>query len=142
MLLLLKKNIVKFKNTLHNRNWNDFKKIEDPNKTYKYFLNIFIDIYDNSFPKTEVKVKFKSDQSPWITKGIAKLSKKEQRLYKKLLNNRTTKNNETYKTYKNLLETMKKRSKKKFYSENCRKTMQEKYGALGKRYLESAPQNP
>ena len=59
--LTVKKNIEKFKNTLHNKNWNDFKKIEDPNKTYKYFLNIFIDIYDNSFPKTEVKVKFKSD---------------------------------------------------------------------------------
>ena len=57
----VKKNTEKFKNTLHNRNWNDFKKIEDPNKTYKYFLNIFIDIYDNSFPKTEVKVKFKND---------------------------------------------------------------------------------
>ena len=53
------------------------EKIEDPNKAYKYFLNIFIDIYDKSFPKSEVKVKFKSDQSPWITKGIAKSSKKK-----------------------------------------------------------------
>ena len=66
-----------------------FKKIEDPNKAYKYFLNIFIDIYDKSFPKSEVKVKFKSDQSPWITKGIAKSSKKKQRLYEKFLKNRT-----------------------------------------------------
>ena len=77
------KNIDKFKNILHNRNWDDIKKIEDPNKAYKYFLNIFIDIYDKSFPKSEVKVKFKSDQSPWITKGIAKLSKKKQRFYEK-----------------------------------------------------------
>ena len=78
-----KKNIDKFKNTLHNRNWDDTQKIEDPNKAYKYFLDIFTGIYDNSFPKWEVKVKFKSDQSPWITKGIAKSSKKKQRLYEK-----------------------------------------------------------
>ena len=42
-----KKNIDKIKNTLLNRNWDDIKKIEDPNKAYKYFLNIFIDIYEN-----------------------------------------------------------------------------------------------
>ena len=71
------KKIDKFKNILHNRNWDEIKKIEDPNKAYKYFLNIFVDIYDKSFPKSEVKAKFKSEQSPWITKGIAKSSKKK-----------------------------------------------------------------
>ena len=38
------KNIDKFKNILRNRNWDDIKKTEDPNKAYKSFLNIFIDI--------------------------------------------------------------------------------------------------
>ena len=71
------------------------KKVEDLNKAYTYFPNIFIDIYDKSFPKSEVKVKFKSDQSPWITKGIAKSSKKKQRLYEKFLKNRTLQNEET-----------------------------------------------
>ena len=66
------KNTNKFKNILHNRNWDDIKKIEDPNKVHKYFLNIFIDIYDKSFPKSEVIVTFKSNQSLWITKGTAK----------------------------------------------------------------------
>ena len=41
------KNIDKIKNTLLNRNWDDIKKIEDPNKDYKYFLDIFIEIYEN-----------------------------------------------------------------------------------------------
>ena len=111
----------KFKIILHKRNCDDIKKIEQPSKAHKYFHNIFIDIYDKSFPKSEVKVKFKSDQSPWITKGIAKSSKKKQRLYEKFLKNRTPKNEETYKTYKNLFETIKRRSKKKFYSEKLQK---------------------
>ena len=83
------KNISKFKNILHSRNWVDIKKNEDPNKAYKYLVNVFIDIYDKSFPKSKVKVKFKSDQSPWITKGTAKSSKNKQRLYEKFLKNRT-----------------------------------------------------
>ena len=48
-------NIDIFKNILQNRNWDGIKKIEDPNKAYKYFLNIFIDIYDELFPKSETK---------------------------------------------------------------------------------------
>ena len=88
-LLLWKKNIEKFKNIQQSRNWDDIKNVEDPSKAYKYFLSIFIDIYDQPFPKTEVKVKFKSDQNPWITKGIAKSSTKKQRLYEKFLKNRT-----------------------------------------------------
>ena len=39
------------------------------------------------------------------------------RLYENLLKNRTPKNEETCKTYKNLPQTIEKRSKKKFYSE-------------------------
>ena len=143
------KNIDMFKNFLHNRNWDDIKKIEDPNKAYKYFLNIFIDIYNKSFLKSEVKVKFKSDQSPWITKGIAKSSKKKQRLYEKFLKNRTPKNEETYKTYKNLFETIKRRSKKKFYSEklqkfkgDIKKTWSAMKEILGKCTTKSSPLPP
>ena len=72
--------------------------------------------YSISFQKSEVKVKFKSYQSSWITKGIAKLSKKKLRLYEKFLKNRTPKNEETYENF----ETIKRRSNKKFYSEKLK----------------------
>ena len=114
------KNIDKFKNILHNRNWDDIKKIEDPNKAYKYFLNIFIDIYDKSFPKSEVKVKFKSDQSPWITKGIAKSSKKKQRLYEKFLKNRTPKMKRHIKLIKTYLKPLKRDQRKHFTQKNSK----------------------
>ena len=96
------------------------------------------------FPMSILKVKFRSNQNPWITKGIVKSSKKKTRLYEKLLKNRTQKNEETYKTYKNLFETIKKRSKKKFTQKNCKslKVTRKKHVVLWKRYLESAPQNP
>ena len=112
------KSIGKFKNILHNRNWDDIKKIGDPNKAYKYFLNIFIDISDKSFLKSKVKAKFKSDQSPWIIKGIVKSPKLKQRPMQNFLKNRTPKNEETDKNYKNLFETIKRRSKKNFTQKN------------------------
>ena len=85
------KTIGKFTNTLQNRNWDDIKKIEDPNKAYKYFLDIVINICDKSFPKTKVKVKFKSDQNPCITRGVEKSSKKKQRIYVKFSKNKPSK---------------------------------------------------
>ena len=73
------------------------KKIEDPNKAYKY-----------------LKLNSRAiNQSHWITKGIAKLSKKKQRLYEKFLQNRTPQNEETYKTYKTYLKPLKGHQKKK-----------------------------
>ena len=52
-------NISKFKNILYNRNWGDIKEIEDPNKAYKYFHNIFIDIYETR-PCQNQKLKLNS----------------------------------------------------------------------------------
>ena len=77
-------------------------------------------------------MKFKSDQSPWITKDIEKSSKKKQKLYDKFLKNRTSKNEETYQTYKNLFETIKRGSKKNFYSEKLQKSKGDvkKHGVL------------
>ena len=63
---------------------------------------------------------------------MAKSSKKKQRLHEEFLKNRTPKDKEKYKTYKNLFENIKKRSKKKFYSEKLQslKVMREKHGVL------------
>ena len=55
-------------------------------------------------------------QSPWVTKGIKKLSKKKQHLHQKFLKNRNVKNEIEYKSYKKLFETIKKRSKKNHFS--------------------------
>ena len=55
-------------------------------------------------------------ESPWITNGIKKLSKKKQCLYQKFLKKRTGKNESEYKNYKKLVESVKQRSKKCYFS--------------------------
>ena len=59
----------------------------------------------------------KSLCSPWITKGIAKSSKTKQKLYKKYLKRRTNETETACKLYKNLFESIKRRSEQNYYSE-------------------------
>ena len=57
-------------------------------------------------------VKNKDIQNPWITAGIKKSSKRNQRLYEKFLKTRNKKSEDKYKSYKRLLEAIKKTFKK------------------------------
>ena len=59
--------------------------------------------------------------NPWVTKGIAKSSKKKQRLYEKYLKKRTPENEKIYKSYISLFESIKKKSNKLYYSEKLLK---------------------
>ena len=86
------KNIDKFKNTLRNRNWNDFKKLKTAINHVNTFSISLLTFMTCCSQKAEVNVKFKSEQSPWIAKGIGKPSKKNQRGYEKILKNATLKN--------------------------------------------------
>ena len=67
------------------------------------------------FPKTKLKIKSNNKANLWITKGIAKSSKRRQKLYEKFLKNRSIESENIYKHYRKLFETMK--SKRKYYSE-------------------------
>ena len=105
-----------FNNELHETNWKDIETISNPNDAYQVFLERFISLYDKHFPKKKIELKTKDLESPWITKGIKKSSKKKQRLYEKFLKKRTIESETEYKTYKRLYETIKKRSKKLHFS--------------------------
>ena len=56
-------------------------------------------------------MKNKDLQSPWITSGIKRTSKRKQRLYEKLLKSSNKQTKLQYKSYKHLFESIKKRSK-------------------------------
>ena len=68
------------------------------------FFNIIDLLYGKCFSITKIKLKQKKHFTPWITRGIKKLSKRKEKLYEKFLKNRTTLSEENYKTYKNLFE--------------------------------------
>ena len=82
----------------------------------KVSLIYFLKPITKYFPKIRIKIKAKTIQNPWITKGITKSSKKKQKLYERFLKKCTPENVQKYKNYKNLFETIKKKAKKIYYS--------------------------
>ena len=113
--------IESFKQHRREIDWTELKKCEDPNETYKHFFEAFILVYDNFFPKVKVRIKTKSLHSPWITKGIAKSSKRKQKVYGRYLKRRTNDTETAYKLYKTLFESIKQRAKQNYYSEKLLK---------------------
>ena len=64
--------------------WDTIKTHQDANEAYNNFISTFCTIYDTFFPVNKMKIT-KDLESPWITKGIKKSSKKKQCLYSKFL---------------------------------------------------------
>ena len=83
--------------------------------SYNIFLERFIKIYNEAFPERKIEIKQKNQSSPWISKGFRKPSKRKQCLYATFLKQRTDKNYETFKIYKNLFGKLKKTVKKLYF---------------------------
>ena len=82
------------------------------------FLHKLIVLYDKYFPKHNIRIYKKDLQSPWITTGIKKSSKRKQKLYVGFLKNRNSKNELEYKNYKNFLSRSKNLQKRLLFQPN------------------------
>ena len=69
-------------------------------------------MYNKFFPATTKTVTISDYSRPWITKGIRKSITKKHSLYKKYLNNRTEKAFNLYKSYRNKLTSVLRKSEK------------------------------
>ena len=108
--------IGKFKQKLRNIDWNNVKILRYVKDVYSKFLEIFLSLFNECFPKIKVKLKPRRQFNPWIKKGIRKSSKKKQKLDKKFLKKITNQRETEYKVYKNMFESIKHESKKSYYS--------------------------
>ena len=111
------KSIAYFKTLLSIVDWKHALNKNSPNNAYIEFLGIFLGRYNEAFPQQKTKVKRKFFNSPQMTKGLVKSSKKKQRLYEKIWKNRNPEKEPNYKQYKTLFESLKKKSKKNYYSD-------------------------
>ena len=106
-----------FKRRLRETSWDAVKGLDNPNESYVKFIETITQIYDDCFPKTKFKIKSNNKANSWITRGIAKSSKRKQKLYEKFLKNCSIQNEKIYKNYRKLFETTAMKSKRKYYSE-------------------------
>ena len=84
------KNKCLLKHELSQIEWNHIiKSLDNGNTGYENFFDIFSKTYDKYFSKVRIKTKAKTNQNPWVTKGITKSSKKKKKLYEQFLKRRT-----------------------------------------------------
>ena len=69
---------------MYKRNWGDIKEIEDPNKAYKYFHNILIDINETSSCQNQ---KLKLNSRAIRALGILKVLQNHQKRNKGFMDN-------------------------------------------------------
>ena len=97
-------------------------------------------LYDECVPLKKCNVNRKKDPlSPWITKGLLKSINKKNKLYKKYIQIPTNVNLQKYKTYKDKLNMLIRKSKRMhFYTKfekskhNMKETWKEINGIIGK----------
>ena len=77
--------------------WGNLYSISNPNDAYEYFLKVFSDICDLTFPLKTFSIKRKTLQNPWMTKDLLKSSKQKQKLYEKFVKKRSPRNENVYK---------------------------------------------
>ena len=135
--------VEKINQKLYEIDWNEVKSCKNPPESYEILETKFLSIYDAFFPKKKKKVKSKDIRSPRITAGIKISSKCKQQLYEKLLKCWSERNEDEYKDYKQLFETIQKRSKKLYFSklivkckDNIRKTWSLIKEAIGKEKIQ------
>lgn len=113
-------NVEIFVHDLNTSDWSNIYRSTCANTAYEYFIRTFKFLYERSFPEKTVSPR--SDfKNPWMTKALLKSSKRKQRLYVKFLKKRTSANEHSYKTYKNIFVRLVKEAKKKYYSQSIDK---------------------
>ena len=93
-----------FKRRLHETSWDAVKGLDNPNESYVKFTETITQIYDDCSPETKFKIKSNNKANPWITKRIAKPSKRKQKLYDKFLKNCSIQNEKSIRTTRNVLK--------------------------------------
>ena len=78
--ILSDENKLNFRKDLQSINWN-INNIEGVNAKYEYFQTLFSTLYEKHFPLTTRYIKVKDLETPWMSLGLKKSSRKKQKLY-------------------------------------------------------------
>jgi hypothetical protein len=109
------KNLNKFKDDLRNYDWSVLDNTSNTNTMYTLFTSIVQNIYNSAFPIHNKTLRLDECHKPWITSAIKKSIKHKNSLYRLFLTNRTHQAETTYKSYRNKLTTILRKSERMYY---------------------------
>ncbi len=125
-----------FKQQIMETSWDFLLSINNPNDAYDQFLDSVMKLYDIIFPKQVQKCRVNKNKSRWLSEGIYNSIRRKNYLYKKYIKNPTSHNKCTYKRYKNIVTSLIRTSKSKYFGHqfNREKTTQKVRGSSSIHY--------
>ena len=107
------KNLENFVNAISVINWELLIHKADSCSSFTSFYKKFKETYDNCFPVTQLRTKYKS-RKPWLSFGLRKSIKTKNKLYVKFRKVRTSGNEAIYKDYKRNLSKLLRKTERDF----------------------------
>ena len=109
-------NIKLFQNKLQLVNWECLNSLQDVDEQFDKFLSTYLNVFEECFPVTTLKIKSTINRKPWFTSYLKKICRKKHKLYKKFVNNPSSHRETVYKTYRNFASDEIRKSKRKYYN--------------------------
>ena len=118
---LTEKNIVKINEKIHTLNLSQNLNAKNPSENFEKFHVSLLEIIDEIAPEREFKVPSKKViREPWMSTGLLKCCKKQQKLYSEFIKTRTVESEKLYKDYRNMLQKLKRYCKINYYQNQCK----------------------
>ena len=115
-----KQSYKQFNNDLNSLNWDNLYHERNVNSAYDLFITSIKNLFEKNFPLKPVKVRYKTNPKPWLTKGLLKCCRRKNKLYKRFIKEKSVANEQKYKQYKNKLTKILRFSEKKYYTDKLR----------------------
>jgi Reverse transcriptase (RNA-dependent DNA polymerase) len=110
--------LLRFRETLANLRWNSVLGEGEVNASLNNFLDIFLTLFEAHFPLTQRKFNRNRDKlNEFMTLGLMISRKTENLLYKKQLADPTHANVHAFKIYRNIYNSVLRKSKKMYYED-------------------------
>ena len=105
---------MRYVSRIHNMDWSFLDSFGQCQSYFSNFLRVFKKMYEESFPLTRVKIRYRN-RLPWLSDGLKASIKYKNKLYLISLKHPTLYNISKYKQYKNKLISLLKIEEKHFY---------------------------
>ena len=120
--------VVKYKENISSIDWTVLDQYNSCEVYFTHFFNKIKSVYDESFPITKVKKRYRN-RIPWLTSGLRESIKHKNKLYRMSLIHPTAYNETLYKQYRNMTTRLLRIEEKQYYQsqieanrDNIRKT--------------------
>ena len=114
------KTIAKIKDDIGSIDWPQLLTDDSVDNNFNIFHQKLMDTIEHHAPETEKRISARNIiRDPWITRGLLNSLKKQQRLYKHLLEVKSVEAKRKYTNYRNLLKKLIRDSKHKYLHDKC-----------------------